>query len=142
MEKIGRAYEFFDCKASKEEIESVLPFIRERVRTPSKLEISLKEVKELQRDKETDPDLLYFIGKNKIYPAFPSRFKAEMRNAKPIKMTDLRYAIEAAYPDATNEETANRLGDVMEGIYFKYGNNMPFNVAVVAKIGGEYMFKE
>ena len=140
--EIGKAYAFFDCNASKGEIEAELPIIRSLSRTPSKLELSLKEVKNLGKNREVDSDLLKYVGEKEIYPTFPSRFKDLMETAKPIKMTDLKYMIEAKYPDGTNEDTANELGDVMSGIYAEYGNDEPFNVAVVAKIDGEFLFKE
>ena len=41
--KTGKAYAFFDCKASKQSIEELLPHIRESVKTPNALELSLME---------------------------------------------------------------------------------------------------
>ena len=41
--KIGKAYAFFNCKASKGDIEGELPFIREFVKTPNELELTLME---------------------------------------------------------------------------------------------------
>ena len=141
MEKIGKAYGFFECKDSKEAIESQMPSIREAFKTPSKLEFSLKETKELQEDKGTDSDLLEFIEKKEICSKFSSEFKAEKKNTNTIKIADLRYVIEATYPNATNEKTAGHLANFMNGIYYRYGDEIPYT-AVIAKIGGEYMFKE
>ena len=142
MEKIGKAYGFFECKDSKEAIESQMPSIREAFKTPSKLEFSLKETKELQEDKGTDSDLLEFIEKNEIFTKIPpSKLKAGMAKAKPIRIADLRYVIDATYPNATNEKTAGRLANFINGIYYRYGDEIPYT-AVIAKIGGEYMFKE
>ena len=41
--KIGKAYAFFDCDASSEQIERSLPDIRDFVETPSDLELKLTE---------------------------------------------------------------------------------------------------
>ncbi len=133
MKTIGKAYGFFDCNASKETIESELPTIRELACTPSNLELLLKEVKELKEDKQIDSNLLKFINENQIYPTFPSKFKDLMKTAKPIKMTDLKYVIEATYPNATNESAASELSDVMNYIYMEFGNKMPFNTAIICK---------
>jgi len=43
MEKTGKAYAFFDCRASKGKIERFLPVIREYIQTPKTLELSLTE---------------------------------------------------------------------------------------------------
>ena len=51
--EIGKAYGFFNCKASKEKIEAELPTIRKLVKTPSKLELSLIEgVENLRGDQD------------------------------------------------------------------------------------------
>lgn len=138
---VGKAYGFFDCNASKEEIETELPAIRKIARIPLSLELSLMEVENLERNRKVDPDLLQFIRENEIYATFPSKYRDQMKTAKPIKMTDLKYVIAAAYPNEINEEAANELGDVINGVYTIYGNGEPFNVAVVCKIDGEYLFK-
>ena len=86
-------------------------------------------------------DLLEFIEKKKIYSKFPSEFKAKKKNTNTLKIADLRYVIEATYPNATNEKTADELVNFMNGIYYRYGDEIPYT-AVIAKIGGEYKFKE
>lgn len=142
MKTIGKAYGFFDCNASKEKIESNLPSIRELACTPSNLELLLKEVKELKEDKQIDFNLLKFINENQIYPTFPSKLKDLMKTAKPIKMADLKYVIEAIYPNAISEAAASELSDVMNYIYMEFGNQMPFNTAIICKINRQYYFKE
>ena len=139
---VGKAYGFFDCNASKEEIEVELSTIRKIDKIPSKLELSLMEVNDLEKSRAVDPGLLQFIRQNEIYATFPSKYKDLIKTAKPIKMTDLKYVIAAAYPNARNEEAANELGDVMNRIYRRYGNGEPFNVAIACKIDGEYLFKD
>lgn len=139
---VGKAYSFFDCDTSKQEIERELPRIRELARTPSHLELSLIEVNDLEKSRGVGPDLLQFIRQNEIYATFPSKYKDQMKTAKPIKMTDLKYMLTAAYPNVRNEEAANELGDVMNEIYSRYGNGEPFNVAITCKIDGKYLFKD
>lgn len=39
----GEGYAFFDCRASKKEIEATIPTIRALVRTPAQLELSLTQ---------------------------------------------------------------------------------------------------
>ena len=48
--EIGKAYAFFNCRASKEKIEAELPTIRDLVETPYGLELSLKEGTDHLRD--------------------------------------------------------------------------------------------
>ena len=135
----GRAYALMDFKASKEEIESELPFAREAARTPSQLEILVREIKDLKTDRTVDSDLVKYIGENSIYPMFPEKFKAEMKNAKPIKMSDLRYMLEAKYPNATNEEAAEQINAVSNYLFYTFGDNKPLNYDVIGKApDGQY----
>lgn len=124
----GRAYALMDFEASKEQIESELPYAREAARTPSQLEISVREVKDLITDKTVDSDLVKYIGENSIYPIFPEKFKAEMESAKPIKMSDLRYILETKYPDATNEQAAEQINGVSNYLHYTFGDNKPFKL--------------
>lgn len=90
-------------------------------------------------DRIADSDLVKYIGENSIYPIFPEKFKAQMKNAKPIKMSDLRYILEAKYPDATNEQAAEQINGVSNYLYYTFGNNKPFNYDVIARApDGEY----
>lgn len=53
MNQIGKAYGFFHCRASQQEIEAELPFIRRLVNAPSQLELSLIEgVENLKGDSD------------------------------------------------------------------------------------------
>ena len=54
MEKIGKAHGFFDCRASKHEIEAELPKVRSLVKPPSELELSLtNDTNDLDNDSFT-----------------------------------------------------------------------------------------
>ncbi len=43
MTNIGKAYGFFDCRASIDEIQAEIPKVRSLVKVPSRLELSLQE---------------------------------------------------------------------------------------------------
>lgn len=79
--KIGKAYGFFDCNASKDAIEAELPTIRELVLTPSRLELSLIEGVDALKGESTLIAL-----------------------ALEAKESGIRYVLEAAYPGATNKK--------------------------------------
>ena len=84
--KAGKAYAFFDCNASKEDIEEELPFIRKCVKTPNSLELSLIN----------GADTL--IGDSQL-----------LQIAKEAKDAGIKYVMEATYPNATNNQTADKL---------------------------------
>ncbi|MBT4165710.1 hypothetical protein HOE04_01590 [archaeon] len=87
---MGRAYAFFDCGASKEEINEELPFIRKAVKTPEKLELSLSEgIDELGLDGK-----LKDIAENE----------------------DRQYTLCANYL-STNEKTADELAGILNQVY-------------------------
>jgi hypothetical protein len=138
--KIGEAYAFFDCYASKDEIARELPNIREVSQIPGELELSLREVKELVQDKNTDSKLLDFIKGNSIYSTYSSKNIEEARKtAKPIPLKNLKYALKANCASRTNEQVAQQLGDVLNGInytYFKEGET--FTGAIIGQVDGEY----
>ncbi len=93
----GRAYAFFYCKASKEEIEAELPFIRKCAKTPSELELSLTEgIESLSGD-----DVLKTI-------------------AGEVMDSGMRYFLEAKYRGSTNEKTADEVADILNqtSLYF------------------------
>jgi len=139
MEKrTGEAYAFFNCSASKEKIERELPRVREASRCPSELELSLKEVNKLDGDRNTDPKLMEFLRTNEIYSTYPSKHRGLMAKAKPTRMRDLKYAVRARYPNKTNEETAQVLGDVMNEVYLNFDEGEIFTGAIVGKVDGEY----
>lgn len=83
LKSLGKAYGFVDCSASVGEIEAELPEVREDTKTPSELELSLKE------------------GIDGIKGDSDLRAIAILQNPK--------YTIEATYPGATNKETAEEL---------------------------------
>lgn len=136
LKDIGEAYAFFDCKASKQGLEEDLA--KYKAKTESKLELSLREVKDVLEGEELSQYLLNLIKGRAIYPTFPSRDRTPRETAKPTKVKDLKYMLAAKRLDATNQDVAQELGEIMNGVYNKYGDEKPFNFDVIAKIDGEY----
>jgi len=116
----GKAYGFFDCDATKEEIQKEIPFIRKCVNTPNELELILTEdINSLN----VDFDLL------------------------PITQElDAKYVIEASYPDYTNEQTADELSAILNQAYQSplYQEDERFRGEIVYKNkkNGGYVFRE
>ncbi|MCR4284426.1 MAG: hypothetical protein NUV97_00065 [archaeon] len=93
-DKIGKAYAFFDCNASKGDIEEELPFIRECVHTPNELELMFMEgIDSLTSDLE----LLQIVGES--------------------NEVNMRYVMEAKYPNNSNEKTAEELSAILNQVY-------------------------
>lgn len=119
MAKIGKAYGFFDCSAAKEEIEELLPRIRNYAQTPSDLKHYLVEGMDNLGDV---PDSISEFG-NKY---------------------GFRYALKAELTDASNRDTANEVGHILNQTYqsplFKEGD--PFRGEVVHEDNGKLVFMD
>lgn len=118
---VGRAYGFFYCNASKQEIETELPTIRELVRIPSQLELSLTEgMDNLKGDK---------------------RLTALAQEAK---QDGINYVLQATHPNGTNKDTANEVASILNQAYQSplYQAKGPFRGAVVYKEKGRYVFRD
>ncbi len=118
---MGKAYGFFECRASKEAIELEIPTIRRLVKTPSKLELSLIEGMENVR------------GDSRLISL-----------AKAAKEQGINYLLDATYPDATNRETADELSAILNQAYQSplYGKREPFMGEIIYEENGEYVFRE
>ncbi len=122
----GRAYAFFDCNASREEINEILPDIRDAVKTPKKLELSLVE------------EALSFIGYN---PFDPELFEIS-REASEAK---IRYALRARAPsNMTNSQTADELAAILNQAYQSplYQDKEPFRGWIFYKEKGKYVSRD
>jgi len=128
VNKTGRAYAFFDCGASKEEIEEELPYIRDAVRTPNDLELSLKDTKNL-------------TGLRGILRLTPLKLS---QIAKKAKGAEIKYVRGATYPNATNKQTADELADILNQSYQSplYEDGEQFRGEVVYEDSGRYIFRE
>ena len=131
----GTAYAFFDCRASKEQIEAELPTIRQCVKTPSKLELSLTE------------GVCKFMGTSILgRKALVGRpIDTQLRDvAKEAKDSGMRYVLEAKYEGATNKQTADEVASVMNQAYQSplYQKGEQFRGEVVYNERGKYIFRE
>lgn len=120
---IGKAYAFFNCNASKREIEAELPEIRNCVKTPSKLELFLTEGVENLNCKE-DVKLKEVIDY--------------------AKKDGMRYAMEAKYAGATNKQTADELASILNQAYQSplYKDKEQFSGGIVYENKEKYVFRE
>ena len=120
--KVGRAYGFFYCDVSKQEIETELPTIRELVKTPSQLELSLIEgMNNLKGDK---------------------RLTALAQEL--AEQDGINYVLKATYPSGTNRDTADEVASIINQAYQSplYETNAPFKGAVVYEEKGDYFFRD
>lgn len=115
--EVGKAYGFFDCNATKKEIEKEIPFIRDFVNTPNLLELLLTEDVNLS---EVDSDLLLIS-----------------------KEANMKYVIEATYPNATNKQTADELSVILNQAYHSplYKKGERFRGEITYKGNGGYLFR-
>ena len=120
-ENIGEAYGFFYCDASKQEIETELPKIRELVRTPYQLELSLIE------------GMDNIKGDEKLTAL-----------AQEAKQYGINYILKATYPNKTNKDTAAEVAPILNQLYQSplYETNAPFKGAIVHEENGEYVFRD
>ncbi len=115
---IGRAYGFFDCKASKAEIEGVMPAIRKYASTPQKVDISIyDDMSRIQGDQ-------YLMGI--------------------AKKAGMKYAMEVSYPDADNRKTADEAAAVLNQAYQTplFDEGEPFRGEIVFEENGNYVFRD
>lgn len=119
--KKGKAYGFFNCRASKDEINAELPTIRDFSQTPSRLELKLKDdLKEINGD---------------------SDIKAIAQVAKDI---GINYVLEATYPGNTNRTTADELSGILNQAYqsLLYEDGENFKGQIYYKEDGSYISRE
>jgi hypothetical protein len=124
-EKTGKAYAFFDCSSSKEQIDQEIPFIRELVQTPNELELSLMELTENTRTSPfSEPEL--------------SVLMREAREA------NIKYIMEATYPSHSHRKTADELSAILNQAYQSplYQEGEDFRGEVFYKENGRYVARE
>jgi hypothetical protein len=122
---IGKAYGFFDCRASKEEIETELPAIRESTKVPAELRLSLYEGMDgFMNDIKDDPELVDLT--------------------KRAETAGMRYVLDATLPCAGNETTADEVAAVLIQVYQTpfFRNREEFRGEIAYKQDGKYLFRE
>jgi len=136
----GRAYAFFNCDASKEDIERAMPDIRQYAGTPEDLELRLyEETSEL----EFDEKLGYEIELPGDYRIMTSEQKSNWdgeREEMPLK--DLKYVLVAELPGADNRKTAEELGNVMDYVPHLNRDETVFRSAVFCEEDDGYIYRD
>ncbi len=121
----GKAYAYFNCNASKEQISDALPTIREFARTPAKLELSLLEINE---------DL-----------TLPGKRDVALRSlTAEAAIAGRQYFIEAKCPGKNNQETANEVATILNQAYQSplYQEGEAFFGDIVYRQRSKYVFRE
>ena len=136
----GKAYAFFDCDASKKEIEDSEQDIRSEARTPQGLQMLLYEgISSLKLDETLVQQLEYPDDYRVI-----SRQRSKSEQGKESRpLSSMKYALVASYDGATNETTANELGDIVNTIHRQFNKDQGlFRGAIVYEDAGEYILRE
>jgi len=119
--QIGTAYALFDCNNSKGAIEQELPFIRESVRAPNGLELSLMNMAENpQFSSIKDPKLLAII--------------------MGAKEAGMKYFMKAICPNSTPDEVASILNQAYQSPL--YNNREQFRGEIIYKKGENYISRQ
>ncbi len=122
---VGKAYGFFNCHASKYEIERELPNIRHTAQVPSAMSLYLMEgMDELIIKSRNDLGLVVIAE--------------EAKNLR-------RYVIEASYPDMSDLAAAKELTDVLVHLWFGssfYDEGENLEAEIFYKQDGRYVLKD
>ena len=138
--KVGKAYAFFDCDASKQKIEKFEPQIRSEAKTPKCLQMLLNEgISGLQLDKTLAEQIQYPDD----YRVMSSEGIKQGYTEERRPLASMKYVLVANYRGASNEDVANELGDVINVIHRKFNKDQGiFSGAVVYEKNGEYQLRE
>lgn len=120
--QVGEAYAFFNCRASKPEIEREIVDIRRVIGTPNQLELTLTE------------------GIN------PESFKhPELRSiAQDAKDAGIRYSLQGRYQNVSNKQTADEVASVLNQAYQSplYRDKEEFRGGIFFDENGSYVERE
>jgi len=136
----GKAYGFFDCDATKEEIEREIPSLRHDARNPKGLQLLLHEgISELQFDKALTEKIQYPDD----YRIKSSKFNKQDYEEEDKPLSKMKYVLEANYEGASNENTASEVGDLLNVFHYEFNKDQSFfRGAVIYKENGEYLFRK
>jgi hypothetical protein len=126
---IGKAYGFFYCHATRQQIETELLTIRDMVNTPSQLELSLVE------------GMDELIGPKGALRKIDPRLS---KIAQEAKEGGINYLLQATYSGGTHEDTANEVAAILNQAYQSplYNEGDTFKGAIVYEEKGDYIFRE
>jgi len=138
--KIGKAYAFFDCDASKEQMERSIPSLRRDAMTPDGLQLLLHEgTSGLQFDKALT-ELIKFPDD---YRVKSSKWCKQDHEKERKPLANMKYVLEADYNGASNKDTASELGDLLNVVHYEFNRDQSFfRGEIVYNKNGKYIFKE
>ena len=120
--QVGEAYAFFNCEASRPEIEREIVDIRRVIGTPNQLELTLTE------------------GINQKSFKHP-----ELREiAHDAKDAGIRYSLRGRYQNASNKQTADEVASVLNQAYQSplYKDKEEFRGGIFYDENGSYVERE
>ncbi len=145
-EKIGEAYSFFDCRASKEEVARKFDDVIKSSEIPrQRLELSLFEGERGFLEHVTDSQLkeiVPYARRNIIFSQKDTRsMKEKIAECDRAKSREFGYVIHAAHLGKSNVETAQELSSVVNGLYQSplYEKYEPLRGVILYKDEGEYI---
>lgn len=125
---VGKAYAFLDCDASKEQIELTIPSIRRDAQTPDGLELLLNEgISGLKLDRKLRKAIQYPDD----YRVLSEKRREQGYEQEAIPAANLRYALTANLPKASNLTTAKELRDIANLIGLMNEDSTIYRCAVV-----------
>jgi len=136
---VGKAYAFFDCDASSEQIEESMPCTRHDARTPKDLELLLHEgTSGLQPDEMLAKQIQY-LRDNRVMSS--ERLKQGHEEEK-RSLASMKYILEAHYKGSSNKATANELDAVMNNVFRFNKDQGLFRGAVIYEENNKYFFRD
>lgn len=120
MEKTGKAYAFFYYAGKREDVEGELPRAMTAAQTPLEMKLSVTRTNALDT----------------------SRDSALADITERARSARMNYVLEGTMPDSNNRSAANKVNNVMAGIYNGlYSKKEPISAVIVYKRGEKYVFK-
>jgi len=123
----GEAYAFFDCNAPITQIADEIPFIRDLVKTPRRLDLYLAE------------RTLPLIGNSGKVDSELAQIAMEAKDA------DLKYVLAArSTPNRDNRQTADELAGILNQAYQSplYQDKEPFRGGIFFERDGHYVSRD
>jgi len=135
----GKAYAFFDCDASRKDIENELPHIRQISQTPNELELLLCEgTDELIFDEDLQEKLQYPDD----YRIMSEERMKQGYEEERRPLGSLRYVMIGSFPGESNERVAGELGNILNYVGYLNQDQSIFRGAITYEKNGEYVLRE
>ena len=127
---MGKAFNFFKCRASKEKINSELPDIKEMATFPPIVEISLHTLKEFAKKVADDSSL--------------KDDKPLIRVIQNAEKYGIQFVLALSHPYISNSLAADELADFVNLMYSSplYEKGEKYEGRIVYKEYREYIFRE